>query len=75
MWIAASSCLACVSACPSGVDYGQLIDHGRAHIEAHYRRPWPERLLRALIPAVLTQPARLRAALALGRLARPLAAA
>jgi glycolate oxidase iron-sulfur subunit len=66
------SCLACVTACPSGVDYAQLIDHGRAHIEAHYRRPLLERLLRALIPAVLARPKRLRAALALGRLARPL---
>ena len=67
------SCLACVTACPSGVDYAQLIDHGRAHIEAHYRRPLAERLLRASIPAVLARPRRLRAALALGRLARRLA--
>jgi glycolate oxidase iron-sulfur subunit len=67
------SCLACKTTCPSGVDYAQLIDHGRAHIEAHYRRPPLARLLRALIPAVLTQPKRLRAALVLGRLARPVA--
>ena len=67
------SCLACVTACPSGVDYAQLIDHGRAHIEATYRRPMFERMLRALIPAVLTRPSRLRVALALGRLSRPLA--
>jgi glycolate oxidase iron-sulfur subunit len=66
------SCLACVTACPSGVDYAQLIDHGRAHIEAHYRRPWAERMLQAAIPAVLARPGRLRAALALGRLAQPL---
>jgi len=66
------SCLACTTTCPSGVDYGQLIDHARAHIEAHHVRPWPERILRALIPAVLTQPRRLAFALALGRLARPL---
>jgi glycolate oxidase iron-sulfur subunit len=66
------SCLACKTTCPSGVDYAQLIDHGRAHIEQTYRRPMAERLLRALIPAVLTRPGRLRAALALGRLARPL---
>jgi glycolate oxidase iron-sulfur subunit len=66
------SCLACKTTCPSGVDYAQLIDHGRAHIEATFRRPWPERLVRALIPAILTRQARLRAALALGRLARPL---
>jgi glycolate oxidase iron-sulfur subunit len=66
------SCMACKTTCPSGVDYAQLIDHGRAHIEETYSRPLPQRLLRALIPAVLTRPARLRAALALGRLARPL---
>jgi len=29
------SCLACKTTCPSGVDYAQLIDHGRAHIEEH----------------------------------------
>ena len=66
------SCLACTTTCPSGVDYAQLIDHARAHIETHYQRPWPERLLRELIPAVLTHPRRLALALALGRLARPL---
>jgi glycolate oxidase iron-sulfur subunit len=66
------SCLACTTTCPSGVDYAQLIDHARAHIEAHHVRPWPERLLRSLLAAVLPHPRRLRAALALGRLARPL---
>jgi glycolate oxidase iron-sulfur subunit len=54
------------------VDYAQLIDHARAHIEAHHVRPWPERALRGVLAAVLTRPRRLRLALALGRLARPL---
>ena len=66
------SCLACKTTCPSGVDYAQLIDHGRAHIEAHYRRPVLERLLRWAIPHVLTRPRHLRLGLALGRLVRPL---
>jgi len=66
------SCLSCVSTCPSGVNYGRLIDHARAHVEATYRRPWPERVLRAAIPAVLTRPWRLALALRLGRLAAPL---
>jgi glycolate oxidase iron-sulfur subunit len=66
------SCLACKTTCPSGVDYAQLIDHGRAHIEAHHRRPLGERLLRWAIPHVMTRPRHLQAALALGRLARPL---
>ncbi len=66
------SCLACKTTCPSGVDYAQLIDHGRAHIEAHHRRPLGERFLRWAIPHVMTRPRHLSAALALGRLARPL---
>jgi len=66
------SCLACTTTCPSGVDYAQLIDHARAHIEAHHVRPLPERVLRALIPAVMTRPGRLKWALRLGRLAQPL---
>ena len=66
------SCLACNTTCPSGVDYGQLIDHARAFVEDRYRRPWPERMMRALLAVVLIHPKRLGAALALGRLARPL---
>jgi glycolate oxidase iron-sulfur subunit len=66
------SCLACKTTCPSGVDYAQLIDHGRAHIEAHYRRPLGERFLRWAIPHIMTRPRHLRFALSLGRLARPM---
>ena len=33
------SCLACMTTCPSGVHYMHLVDHGRRHIEEHYRRP------------------------------------
>lgn len=33
------SCLACVTTCPSGVDYMHLVDHARAHIEKTYKRP------------------------------------
>src|SRR6266536_2761775 len=51
------SCLACMTTCPSGVNYMHLVDHGRRHIEAHYRRPAAERLLRRLLGAVLTRPA------------------
>jgi len=68
------SCLACMTTCPSGVHYMHLVDHGRRHIEAHYRRPWAERLLRHWLGRVLTQPALLRAALQGARLAKPFAA-
>ena len=68
------SCLACMTTCPSGVNYMHLVDHGRRHIEEHYRRPLVERLLRRVLGAVLTRPERFRAALKAARLARPFAA-
>jgi glycolate oxidase iron-sulfur subunit len=67
------SCLACMTTCPSGVNYMHLVDHGRRHIEAHYRRPLFERALRWLLGAVLSRPQRFRATLGLARLARPFA--
>jgi glycolate oxidase iron-sulfur subunit len=67
------SCLACMTTCPSGVNYMHLVDHGRRHIERHYRRPLFERALRRLLGAVLSRPERFRAALRAARLARPLA--
>src|SRR5262249_30866839 len=57
------SCLACMTTCPSGVNYMHLIDQARAYIEDTYERPWHQRLLRALLAAVLPHPARLRLAL------------
>src|SRR5437763_11862297 len=68
------SCLACMTTCPSGVHYMHLVDHGRRHIEAHYRRPWPERLFRHWLGRVLTRPALLRVALHGARQAKPFAA-
>jgi len=65
------SCLACTTTCPSGVDYHRLIDHARAYVEQRYVRPWPDRLYRAALAAVLPYPRRMRLALGLARLARP----
>lgn len=67
------SCLSCMTTCPSGVNYMHLVDHARAYIEARYRRPLTERLIRHLLAAVLPYPGRFRIALALARLARPAA--
>jgi glycolate oxidase iron-sulfur subunit len=49
------SCLGCVTTCPSGVDYRRLVDQAREYIEDNYRRPLPDRALRALLAAVLSR--------------------
>lgn len=67
------SCLACVTTCPSGVDYMHLVDHARAWIEETYTRPLPERLLRSLLALVLPRQAFFRAALTAARFAKPIA--
>jgi glycolate oxidase iron-sulfur subunit len=67
------SCLACMTTCPSGVNYMHLVDHARAHIEQTYRRPLVDRLIRSMLAAVLPYPARFRAALKLARFGRPFA--
>lgn len=53
-------CMACVTACPSGVQYGKLIEATRAQIERNYHRPFFERLFRKLIFALFPYPNRLR---------------
>lgn len=54
------SCLACMTTCPSGVDYMHLVDKARIHIEKTSRRPLKDRLMRALLAAVVPYPARFR---------------
>src|ERR671920_1065378 len=66
------SCLSCMTTCPSGVHYMHLVDHARAYIETTYRRPWHDRLLRALLARVLPYPKRFRMALGAAMLAKPL---
>jgi glycolate oxidase iron-sulfur subunit len=68
------SCLACMTTCPSGVNYMHLVDQARVRIEAEYTRPLAERALRALLAFVLPRPGLFRASMILARLARPLAA-
>jgi glycolate oxidase iron-sulfur subunit len=76
-------CMACVTACPSGVRYDQLIEATRPQIERNMSRRPADRAFRALLYALFPHPGRLRALapllwayqrLGLGRLARtPLA--
>ncbi|WP_158815149.1 glycolate oxidase subunit GlcF [Methylocapsa sp. S129] len=67
------SCLACMTTCPSGVHYMHLVDHARAYIQATYRRPLGDRLLRMLLARVLPSRNLFRAALLFARVGRPLA--
>jgi glycolate oxidase iron-sulfur subunit len=66
------SCLACMTTCPSGVNYMHLVDQARVRIEREYKRPLPERLLRAVLALVLPRPALFRASMTLARIGRPL---
>jgi glycolate oxidase iron-sulfur subunit len=53
-------CMSCMTACPSGVDYGKLIEATRAQIERLHPRPLGERLHRAMIFALFPKIGRLR---------------
>jgi len=53
-------CMACMTACPSGVDYGKLIEATRAQVERNYARSWFEKLHRRIIFATFPRPERLR---------------
>jgi glycolate oxidase iron-sulfur subunit len=56
-------CMACVTSCPSGVQYAPLIEATRAQIERRHPRSLGDRLFRAAIFAIFPFPARLRLAL------------
>ena len=58
-------CMACVTACPSGVRYDVLIEETRARLEARHKRGAFDRLHREMIFSLFPYPARLRALAAL----------
>ena len=66
------TCRACETTCPSGVQYGKLLDIGRAVAEERVARPWQERLARFMLRAVIPHPARFTPVLRLGQMLRPL---
>jgi glycolate oxidase iron-sulfur subunit len=65
-------CMACLTACPSGVRYDRLLEQTRGLIETEHRRPRAERALRAAVLAVVPHPRRLRRALGLAPAGRRL---
>jgi glycolate oxidase iron-sulfur subunit len=67
------SCNACMTTCPSGVEYRRLIDHARVLIETRYTRPLADRLMRAALARLLPSRTLFALGLRLGALARPFA--
>jgi glycolate oxidase iron-sulfur subunit len=63
-------CMACVTACPSGVRYDRLIEQTREYVEERYEREPEDSLLRSLVFAVFPHPRRLRPAVRLAPLGR-----
>jgi glycolate oxidase iron-sulfur subunit len=57
-------CMACVTACPSGVQYSPLIEATRGQIDRRHPRSWADRLFRGAIFSIFPYPRRLRIALA-----------
>ncbi len=66
------SCLACMTTCPSGVNYMHLIDQARVHVEETYKRPVFERLLRNVLAYTMPRPKLFSLALMGARIAKPL---
>ena len=65
------TCRACETACPSGVQYGRLLDIGRRLVEQKVDRSWLSRLKRAALKRGLTRRV-FGPTLAVGRWVRPL---
>jgi glycolate oxidase iron-sulfur subunit len=66
-------CRACEAVCPSGVQYGDLLEHTRDHIERHHRRsPFQTFLRRVAIEKVFPFPTRMKLALLPARAIRAL---
>lgn len=65
-------CLSCQTACPSGVEYGELLTPFRSIAENHRQRPAGERFSRWLAKETLPFPTRFRVATNAGKFARPL---
>ncbi|MFZ1319674.1 MAG: 4Fe-4S dicluster domain-containing protein, partial [Candidatus Nitrotoga sp.] len=65
------TCRACETTCPSGVQYGRLIDIGRQVIEERAPRPLWQKIVRRSLLAVLPYPTRFAFVLGISRVVYP----
>ncbi len=66
------TCRACETTCPSGVEYGRLLDIGREFVNEHANRPLRVRLLTSVLRFVVPRPDLFAPLLKLGQIFRPL---
>jgi glycolate oxidase iron-sulfur subunit len=66
------TCRACETTCPSGVQYGRLVDIGRNIVDRQVGRPLLESIMRAALRIVLPRPALFKPLLKAGQFMRPL---
>lgn len=66
------TCRSCETTCPSGVEYGRLVDIGREIVEHQVPRSLLERGKRFILRQVIPYPGRFAALLKIGQLTRPL---
>ncbi|WP_292931295.1 glycolate oxidase subunit GlcF [Noviherbaspirillum sp.] len=66
------TCRNCESTCPSGVQYGRLVDIGRKIVEEQVKRPMSQRIVRAVLKEALPRKWLFTPAMKTGQLMRPL---
>jgi glycolate oxidase iron-sulfur subunit len=66
------TCRACETTCPSGVQYGRLVDIGRNIVDQHVSRPLAQSIMRTALRIVLPRPALFKPLLRIGQSLRPL---
>lgn len=66
------TCRACETTCPSGVQYGRLVDIGRELVDKLADRPVHQKLVRRVLRWIFPYPQRIRVLLGLGRMFGPM---
>src|SRR4026207_218087 len=66
------TCRACETTCPSGVQYGRLVDIGRNIVDRHVGRTLAQSIVRTALRILLPRPALFKPLLTIGQSLRPL---